>query len=580
MIKRIFLCIVISVCSFFITNVSAQTLREAVQQAMAIHPEIMLNRAQTSSAEQAISEAKSAHYPKIDINSAYGSEWTQSPFTKDLVGDNSTSLKRREFNVALVQNIFAGGAISGEVDRNVFLFKSQDYKTLSVMNDIVLDVTQAYLDVLLQNELVNIAQTNLEEHARLLNLIQERSRAGIARTAELDQAESRYSLAQANLISAQGDRREAMVRFRKLVGAWPEHLVNPIIPQKEILPRSVDLAVKESFDNHPRIRVAIENINQAKAQRKISDAAFMPKVDAVLTASRNANLDGVPGPNNDRIGLIRVSYNPFNGGGDLARMRKTAYQVQEAFESRNKTLIDLKEEIQLNYNTWHASTKRTEVLSRYVVTISRTKLAYFEQFKLGQRTFLDLINSQNEVYRSRVDYLQANRDEVRARYKILNSVGRLVPFFAHQSDEKQHAQPLFVLPKVTEKSSPTVQQDSMPLNSLNPKMVYQTGQAMIAPVLNPPKSSTKLKGVYLIDLSGFINLADAQKFAEVLVKKGLSAQVKSMDSEAKINHVVVGPYLSISEADKILDVIPYDKNIARIIRQATTDDNLTQSEHK
>jgi adhesin transport system outer membrane protein len=326
----------------------AQTLKEAVQRAMSYHPEVLLNRAQTSSARQGVTEAQGAYYPKLDINSAYGSEWTQSPFTKDLVGDNSTSLKRQEFNLALVENIYSGGAIVGEVDRNIYVYRSQRYKTYSTINDIALDVTQAYLDVLLQRQLVDIAEANLREHRRLLNLIKERSQAGVARLAELEQGSSRYSLAESNLISAQGNQREAVVRFRKLVGCWPDDLVNPLIPSAQVLPPTVEQAVQEGFRLHPRIKSAKEDIKQAIAQRKISNAAFLPKVDAVFTASRNRNLDGIPGPNNDNVGLIRLSYNLFNGGGDLGHLKKTAYQVQEAIETRDRALIDLKEKIQLD----------------------------------------------------------------------------------------------------------------------------------------------------------------------------------------------------------------------------------------
>lgn len=463
--------------------VSAQTLREAVRQALMIHPEILLNRAQTSSAKQGISEAQGAYYPKFDINSAYGSEWTRSPFTIDLAGETTTTLRRQEFNVALVQHIYAGGAITGEVDRNIFIFQSQDFKTLSVINEIAMGVAEAYLNILLQDELVRVAESNLAEHHRLLKLIQERGKAGIARAAELDQAESRYSLAEANVISAKGNLREAMVHYRKLVGSWPDNLVSPMVPSDEDLPQTVDLAIKEGFDNHPLIKSACEDIKQAKAQRKISNAPFLPKVDAVFTASRNRNLDGIPGPNYDNVGLIRVSYNVFNGGGDLGHLKKTAYQVQEAFETRDKTMIELKEKIQLDYNAWYASRKRALVLADYVVSIAKTRIAYFEQFQIGQRTFLDLLNSQNETYRSKVDYLQSNKDEMEARYRILNGVGRLVLFFAKQKENDEYRPPLFTLPTV--KLNPlklkTVAANPSPLNSVAGQMIYPTGNTRIAP---------------------------------------------------------------------------------------------------
>ncbi|MDP3704626.1 MAG: TolC family outer membrane protein [Legionellaceae bacterium] len=609
---RVFFYIII-VLIFESSTGAAQTLREAVQQAMMLHPEILLNRAQTSSAKLGIVEAQGAYYPKFDINSAYGSEWTQSPFTQDLAGDNSTSLRRQEFNVAVVENIFSGGAIVGEVDRNVFMFKSQNYKTYSVINDIALDVAEAYIDVLLQEQLVHIAEINLSEHRRLLGLVKERSRAGVGRLAEFDQGESRYSFAESNLISAQGNQREAMVHFRKLVGSWPDNLVSPAIPSKMVLPPTAIKAVKEGFENHPRIKSASEDIKQSVAQRKISDAAFWPKIDAVFTASRNRNLDGVPGPNNDNVGLIRLSYNVFNGGGDLGHLKKTAYQVQEAIETRNRALINLKEKIQLDYNAWYASSKRVTVLANYVVSIEKTKAAYFEQFQLGQRTFLDLLNSQNEVYRSEADYLQARKDEIDARYRILNGVGRLVPFFAKQRETNKHHHELFSLPETTKKPLKIVTQQPAAYNRLNGQLIYPSGNTTISsttPLPNAPPQipapdalslmaspdsvitspapgannavpqSSVATPVYLVDLSGFKNEQEVEDLTTSLQNQGLEAKIEiERSNKLQIEHVVIGPFHESSEATKVLNSIP-NKQILGIIRRVTLQYNSSETLRK
>ncbi len=584
------------VLTIAVTPTSAQTLREAVQQAMVTHPEVLLNRAQTSSARQGIAEAQGGYYPQLDINSAYGSEWTESPFTRDLAGQNSTTLARQEFNVALVQNIYSGGAVVGEVDRNIFIFKSQDYKTMSVMNDITLAVTEAFLDVLLQQELVHIEGESVAEHRRLLNLIRERTSAGIARAAELDQAESRASLAEANLLSAQGNHREAMVHFRKLVGCWPENLDNPHIPSESFLPPTVEAAVLEGFHNHPTIKAAREDINQAMAQRKIAKAAFLPKFDAVFTASRNNNLDGVPGKNYDNVGLIRVSYNVFKGGGDVGHLKKTAYQVQEAFETRNKSMIDLKEKIQLDYNAWYANKNRAVALRDYVVSIAKTKVAYFEQFQIGQRSFLDLLNSVTEVNRAKAEYLRSKKDEIDARYRILASIGRLMYFFAKQSesDRDKYNLDLFGLPK-TASPSPVPKQAAF--GSLNNQIIYPTGNTNVAPASirlpdttpEPPLTSVvpsiasvaspatvtlrqpARKLMYLIELSGFKNKPEAEKMLATLLQKGLTAKgISGIDSE----RIVIGPFSTVFEANKALDLVGYSANIVGIIRQMTPQDSL------
>lgn len=107
----------------------AITLRDAVERAISTHPSIMMSRSQSLAAKEGIREAKGAYYPSVDLATAYGNEWTSSPFTVDLAGDVSNTLWRREFSVSMTQNIYAGGAIFEEVNRNVALFKSQNFKT-------------------------------------------------------------------------------------------------------------------------------------------------------------------------------------------------------------------------------------------------------------------------------------------------------------------------------------------------------------------------------------------------------------------------------------------------------------------
>ena len=130
-----------------------------------------------------------------------------------------------------------------------------------------------------------------------------------------------------------------------------------------------------------------------------------------------------------------VTYNEdhLRGGSDNARYRKTAYQVQEAFQIRNNTLIDIIETIGLSYNAWEINQKQSRALKTYVYNVGKTNGAYFEQYKIGKRTLLDLLNVENEKYNAEIDYLKAQRDEVYARYRILNGMGKLLPYFSSKN---------------------------------------------------------------------------------------------------------------------------------------------------
>ncbi|RAP36438.1 MULTISPECIES: TolC family outer membrane protein [Legionella] len=408
------------------TPVMADTLNEAVQHGMISNPDVLYNTAKSLSARQGIDKAKGAYYPTVDLNAGFGREWSENPTTAAIDGPGARTLNRTESYIEMKQNLFAGGGIVNEVKRNENLYQAQKLKTQGVAEDLALDVVNRYLQVLLHEKLLGYARINLRAHRSVFGMIKERSDAGLSREAELDQASARLALAEANVISAEANLREVKINYAKVVGKWPERLLYPRVPKNSDLPPNLGKAIEQGLENHPTIRSSYADVKEAKSQYEVARAAYYPRVDFVLSASKNRNLDGLIGPNNDRVAAIRMNYNLFRGGSDEANVRLTAYEIQEAYEIKNKALIDLRESVRLSWNAWTASGLRLNPLRKHVVASRRTRSAYQEQFKVGKRTLLDLLDSQNEFYEAQIEYARGQNEEVYSRYRILNGMGLLL----------------------------------------------------------------------------------------------------------------------------------------------------------
>jgi len=63
---------------------------------------------------------------------------------------------------------------------------------------------------------------------------------------------------------------------------------------------------------------------------------------------------------------------------------------------------------------------------QHVQSSEKARDAYQQQFSLGQRTLLDLLDSENEVFRARTALVNTQYDEMYAMYRILNSMGMLL----------------------------------------------------------------------------------------------------------------------------------------------------------
>lgn len=408
------------------SGAAADSLYDAVQHGMISNPDVLSNTAKGLSAKQGIDKAKGAYYPTVDITGGFGRERSLNPTTTAIDDTNVAILDRNESAVELKQNLFAGGGVVNEVKRNKYITQSQRWKTQGVAEDLALDITKAYLAVLMHERLYVYSVSNLQAHKSVFNMIKERADAGISREAEVDQAVARLALAESNKISAQANLQEVRINYAKLVGKWPEHLTWPHIPTNKELPGTLSKALEKGLDNHPTVKSSYADIKQAKAQYQVARAAYYPKVDLVLSAAKNRNISGLVGPNNSDLAAIRMNYNAFRGGADEAYIRQTAYQVQEAYEVKNRSLLQLKEAIRLSWNVYTSAALRLKPLQVHVDASRRTRTAYQDEFKVGKRTLLDLLDSQNEYYQSEIELAHGKNDEMLSRFRILNGMGNLL----------------------------------------------------------------------------------------------------------------------------------------------------------
>ncbi|HAT9141384.1 TPA: TolC family outer membrane protein [Legionella pneumophila subsp. pneumophila] len=407
---------------------TADTLYEAVQYGMIANPDILLNTAKGLSAKQAIDKAKGGLYPSIDVTGGFGRQRSINPTSAAINDSPSTTLNIVESAVELRQRLFAGGGIINEVKRNQYLTEAQKWKTQGIAEDLALEITKNYFAVLLHERLYAYSIENLKAHKAVFKMIKERADAGITRTAEVDQANARLALAEANKISALADLQEVKINYAKTVGKWPENLQMPHVPARKSLPNNLARIIEKGLDNHPTVKSSYADIKEAKAQYDVARAAYYPEVNLVLNSSKNKNLGGLIGPNDSDTVAVRMNYNAFRGGADAARIRETAYQVQEAYETKNRTLLELKETIRLAWNAYVASALRIQPLKQHVTASRKTRTAYQDEFKVGKRTLLDLLDSQNEYYQSQIELARAENDEILSRYRILNGMGCLLKY--------------------------------------------------------------------------------------------------------------------------------------------------------
>ncbi|MGB5446495.1 MAG: TolC family protein, partial [Psychromonas sp.] len=134
----------------------------------------------------------------------------------------------------------------------------------------------------------------------------------------------------------------------------------------------------------------------------------------------------VGGENNEVLAMVRVSYNLYAGGKDQAYTKETAYKMNEAKELNRAAHREVTESFMLSWNAFEQLNLQKKYIKMHVESAKSTQSDYKQQFKIGQRTLLDLLDTENELYEARRDFLAAEFSEIAAEYRILNSMGVLL----------------------------------------------------------------------------------------------------------------------------------------------------------
>ncbi|MCL1144124.1 TolC family outer membrane protein [Shewanella gaetbuli] len=422
---------------------NSQTLEQAVAHTLDTNPELKIVFNRFKAREEQVNQAISGYMPTVDISAGYGWEQTDSPSTRrkvqplnDNLDDGVMELERGEAGFSIKQMLFDGFYTSSEVDRYSYEASAEQWALFAAAEDIALDVAKAYLNYIRAEQVLMLAEKNLQSHQEIYDQIKQRTDSGLGSIADLSQITGRLARANANVISSKNNLFDAKAQYIRLVEMQPEDLIVPV-PDADMLPSDLRESIVIASKSHPILKSSANDINAAKQERDSAKSNYYPKFTLELSGNWNNDVDGedgyspiasqnVNGYSNDLVGMVRMRYNLFAGGKDLARDREAAYKINEAKEIQQRANRQVVEGATLAWNAFEMLAPQKQYIREHVIAAKQTQVAYEQQFNLGQRTLLDLLDTENELFEARKDYLQTEYDEIVAKYRVLNATGRLL----------------------------------------------------------------------------------------------------------------------------------------------------------
>ncbi len=396
------------------------TLQDAVRKALVSNPEVQASWHAFVSSQYEEDAARGGYYPRLDLAANVGKEKLTQP------GQASTHLTRRGTALTLSQMLYDGFATRDEVARLAHAKRVRYYELLDTSEQITLETTRAYQDVLRYRELSRLAQENFAQHEQVFSQIQQRVQAGVGRRVDLEQAGGRMALAHSNMLTEASNLHDVSARYLRIVGELPPgEMIAPAL-LKQGIPAEVETALKLAFQGSPAFNAAIENVRSAQADARGRESAFHPRVDLRASKDVSFNVDGATGRRDDQTVELVLNYNFFRGGADRARVRQFAERLSLSKELRDKACRDIRQTVSIAFNDIRNLEQQLVYLDQHQLAIEKAREAYRKQFDIGQRTLLDLLDTENEYFQARRAYTNGTYDHAIAHARVLAGMGELM----------------------------------------------------------------------------------------------------------------------------------------------------------
>ena len=402
----------------------AVDLKQAVQAALASNPDIRQAVHNKQATREERIQGQGRFYPTVSTEISSGVRSFRNPSRRRIGLDNDT-LYPLEADLLIDQSFIDGGERAAEVRRQAARTDGAAARIEERSEFVALNVSRAYIDYLLQQRLVAIANDNATFHESLAGNLREGVSKGSISIADQQQAEERLQAARARVTEANEDLDTAAIEFQNLTGVPIDSVTMP--PDlSAAMPATLAEAEALAREQNPRVVEALADLSASRELIDVARAQRGPRVNIEGRARFGQDIDGFEGKTRDLLGRAVMRWTIFNGGANQANVRE---QQRRADESHARLFTQTRQAEEDARTAWSRLTNQTRLVGE-LETQGRVSddllLSYREQFNVGRRSLLDVLDAQNTRQNVQAQAETARMARLYAQYRVLASANRLI----------------------------------------------------------------------------------------------------------------------------------------------------------
>jgi len=396
---------------------------DSVAAALSYNPRLKVLQDNHEAIGFELERARGGYFPRVDLAAGYGAESYSDEFTRSRDIEHNF-YDRSEASLRLSQLLYDGQETASRVGIEAAKLDSAKLRVLDNAEAIALDAIIAHMEVYRQRILYGLAQQNVRDHEDILGMLNERQKGGAGSIADVTQTQGRLARAKASLAETRSGVKGAEANYQRVVGKLAGNVEYFTVPANQV-PKSLDEVVQAVRAHNPKVKALEYNIQEAESRVGLSNANFLPKVNIELSSSYEDQVESAETYEQGNQAMIRMRWNLFNGGSDVADRKAALSRKFQATDSMDDQLVQVIEEATATWAKLQAYKEQVVDFGDATNNNQKTLDSYMKQFTVGQRTLLDVLDARNELFQSSGLLVTAKVNEVIAAERLLALSGTL-----------------------------------------------------------------------------------------------------------------------------------------------------------
>jgi len=402
----------------------AEGLPEALAKAYQTNPQLNAQRARQRATDENVPQALAGYRPQIVASLSAGLQQV-----RNLLPDNTiqtATLKPWTIGITVTQTLFNGFKTANSVRVAELQVRSGREALRNAGQGVLLDAVTAYSNVLANQSLVEAQRSNVAFLRETVGITQRRLNAGDVTPTDTAQAEARLSRGRSDLNAAEVNLAVSEATYTQVIGNPPSQL-RPAENVDRYAPRNREDATALAFKEHPAVLAAGFDVDVASTSIQVAESSLLPTINLQGSASHSNEADPtISTLRTDQASVIAQMNAPIYDGGTAASQTRQAKELA----AQSRLVLD---HVRNQARTAAVSAWAANQGAKVAVAASESEVraatvaleGVQKEAAGGQRTTVDVLNSQADLISAKARLIGAQRDRAIASYTLLSAVGRL-----------------------------------------------------------------------------------------------------------------------------------------------------------